>query len=288
MTEMKTKHQLTSQSQYQAERVAQFFDAYGMREWDRLVQDPTNDVSLHIYTHYLEQYIGPNQKVLEIGAGAGRFTQVLARLGARIVVSDLSRVQLDLNKQHAQQYGFVSAVEQWVQVDMCDMSRFASESFDRVVAYGGPLSYVLDQRDTALHECLRVLKRGGLLILSVISLWGSAHRRLDGVLATPAEINKQITDTGDILPEMIPDREQYFHMFRARELRNWLRRTGVKILAMSASDCLSTGWGMMLEEIRKDEAKWNELMRMEVEACSEVESLNMGMHTIAVVRKERE
>jgi 2-polyprenyl-3-methyl-5-hydroxy-6-metoxy-1,4-benzoquinol methylase len=277
--------QPTSSGQYDAEQVARFFDAYGIREWNRLVQNPAQEVSLHLHTHYLEQYVRPGQRALEIGAGAGRFTQILARLGVRIIVGDLSQVQLDLNRQHAVQYDFASAIESWEQVDICDMARFTSETFDCVVAYGSPLGYVLDQRDMALAECLRVLKPNGLLILSVASLWGSAHRHLDGVLSIPASINQQITTTGDILPGMIANREQFFHMFRASELRQWLEEADVKILAMSASDCLATGWGEMLKTIRNDAEKWEELLRMEVEACAERESWNMGMHTIAVARK---
>src|SRR5262245_16978493 len=200
---MNIHQQPTSSRQYDARQVAKFFDAYGIREWNRLVKDPANEVSLHIHTYYLEQYVVAGQRVLEIGAGAGRFTQVLARLGARILVGDLSQVQLNLNQQHADQYGFTAAIEAWEQMDMCDMSRFAPESFDCVVAYGSPLGYVLDQRDKALAECLRVLKSGGFLLLSVVSLWGSAHRHLDGVLGIPASINRQITDSGDILPGMI-------------------------------------------------------------------------------------
>jgi len=84
---------------------------------------------------------------------------VLARLGVRIVVADLSQVQLEMNLQHANQYDFASAIEAWVQMHICDMARFAPESFDCVVAYGSLLGYVLDQRDKALAECLCVLKR---------------------------------------------------------------------------------------------------------------------------------
>ena len=216
--------QSASSGQYNGAQVARFFDAYGIREWNRLVQSPVQEISLYIHTHYLEKYVKPGQRVLEIGAGAGRFTQILARLGVSIVVGDLSQVQLDLNKQHAAQYDFASAIEDWVQIDICDMSRFVSESFDSVVAYGNPLGYVLNQRDRALAECLRVFKPGGLLILSVASLWGSAHRHLDRVLSTPASINRQITRTGDILPGMREDREQFFHMFRAAELYEWLKQ----------------------------------------------------------------
>jgi len=56
------------------------------------------------------------------------------------------------------------------------------------MAYGGPLSYALDQRVKALKECHRVLKQGGYLLLSIMSLWGTMHRFLDGVLKVPMEL----------------------------------------------------------------------------------------------------
>jgi 2-polyprenyl-3-methyl-5-hydroxy-6-metoxy-1,4-benzoquinol methylase len=275
-------------SHYSSEWVARYFDDYGIREWNRLVETPVDEVSLYIHTHYLRQYVPAGAHVLEIGAGPGRFTQVLAELNARILVADVSQVQLDLNKHHAQEYGFAHAVEDWQQLDICDMNRFGSESFDAVVAYGGPLSYVLDKRDAALHKCIRVLKDDGMLLLSVMSLWGAAHRYLDGVLATPIAANRKITDSGDITPETLAEHEHYMHMFRAEELREWLTRAKLKVLAMSASNCLSLGWNDQLKEIRSDEEKWNELLRMELEACAEAGSLNMGTHIIAVTRKRSE
>jgi len=130
---------------YDSDEVAKHFDDFGTREWNRLLETPVDEVSLFIHTHYLKEYVRPGSRVLEIGAGAGRFTQILANLGGRVLVADISQVQLDLNRQHAHQYGFAHAVEDWQQVDICDMGRFESESFDSVVAYGGPLSYALDR-----------------------------------------------------------------------------------------------------------------------------------------------
>lgn len=122
-------------SNYDAAGVARYFDDLGIREWNRLLQTPVDEVSLHIHAHYLTKYVRPGSRVLEIGAGAGRFTQVLADLGARVLAADVSQVQLDLNRQHAHQYGFAHAVEDWQQVDICDMRRFEPGSFDAVVAY---------------------------------------------------------------------------------------------------------------------------------------------------------
>jgi len=282
---MSRSDQPNTTSSYSAEWVASYFDEYGIREWDRLARSPVDEVSLHIHTHYLKEYTLPGARTLEVGAGAGRFTQVLAGLGARVVVADISQVQLDLNRQHAQQHGFAHAVEDWRQVDICDMACFESESFDCVVAYGGPLSYVLERRDQALRECMRVLSPDGTLLLSVMSLWGSAHRHLRGVLLIPAENNRQIIESGDLLPETQGEGGHYCHMFRAGELCELLAQAGLTLTAMSASNCLSLGWDDSLQEIRADDEKWTELLRMELEACAEVACLGMGTHLIAVARK---
>ena len=270
---------------YEPEQVARYFDRYGIAEWNRMTATPVAEVSLHIHRHYLMQHIAPVMRVLEIGAGAGRFTQVLAGLGARIVVGDLSQEQLRLNREHAQRYNFAAAVEDWLQIDICDMSALPTDDFDAVVAYGGPLSYVLEHRDLALQECLRVLKPDGLLYLSVMSLWGSAHHSLKGVLGIPREINRQIIATGDISPVTYPERDNYMHLFRADELRNWLEAAGVHILALSASNFLSLNWDDTLTEIRNDPEKWEALLNLELEACAEAGSLNAGTHILAVVKK---
>ena len=280
------KEQVYLSSKYDPEAVAFHFDDFGIQEWERLIQSPAHEVNLYVHTHYLEKYVSKGKRVLEIGAGAGRFTQVLARLGAQIVVADISSVQLELNRRFASEFGFEQAVLDRQQVDICDLSRFESESFDYVVVYGGPFSYVLDKRDVALAECLRVLRPNGLFLLSVMSLWGSAHENLSSVLSLPISVNQKITSTGDLSPATFPERKRNFmHMFRANELMTWLEQNGLLLLDISASNCISLTWSEMLKEIRTDAEKWDELLRMELEACADDGCLNMGTHLIAVVKK---
>lgn len=273
-------------AQYDPNAVIRHFDEYGHQEWDRLVQSPMHEVNLHVHTHYLEKYIAPGDRVLEIGAGPGRFTQVLARLGAQIVVGDISNVQLELNRRFAAELGFDQAVLDRQQVDICDLSPFESNSFDCVVVYGGPFSYVLGRRDLALSECLRVLSPGGVLLMSVMSLWGTIHGFLDGVLTTPVNANRKIISTGDITPATFPERKgNFMHLFRVDELMRWLEKFPLELVDLSASNCLSLAWNEMLKEIRNDREKWDELLRMELEACAEPGCLNMGTHLIAVAKK---
>jgi SAM-dependent methyltransferase len=280
------KDRASSASEYSPEAIATYFDEYGLREWNRLVETPVDEVSLYLHTHYLEKYIVPGMWVLEIGAGAGRFTQVLAKLGARVWVADISPGQLALNRQFAQELGFAAAIQDWRQVDICDLSGFQDASFDSVIAYGGPFSYVLDRRDLALKECLRVLKPGGLLLASVMTLWGAAHRHLDGVMSLPPEVNQKITGSGDLTPENYPGRkDRFMHLFRAREARDWLVQGGAEIVTMSASGCLCIGWTELLKTFRQDPARWEELLRMELEASAEPGALELGTHLICAARK---
>src|SRR5215475_10390325 len=104
---------LDVQSRYNPDRVAQFFDAFGVQEWYRLIENPTKEVALHVHAHYLQKFVCNGDRVLEVGAGAGRFTQILAELNTHIVVSDISSVQLNLNQQHAEEYRYASSIESW-------------------------------------------------------------------------------------------------------------------------------------------------------------------------------
>ncbi|MCC6245834.1 MAG: class I SAM-dependent methyltransferase [Gemmatimonadaceae bacterium] len=272
---------------YNRESVAKYFDEFGDREWTRLQETPLAEVKLHVHAHYLRQYIAPGSHVLDIGAGAGRFTQILASLGASVAVADISPVQLALNKTYASAHNFAAAVTEWTEADICELSRYADSTFDAVVCYGGPLSYVFERRSEALNELCRVTKPGGYLFLSVMSLWGTIHEKLPGVLATDAADNARIVATGELRFDSAEGNRHQCHLFRADEFRALLRTTGWEVLALAASNCLSTAWGAPLEHIRADESRWAELLAMEVEATQESGCVDAGSHMIAVIRRPR-
>ncbi len=187
---------------YDREQTAKAYDAYGEQEWDRHEKAPMHRVSFHVHRHYLTEFIHRGDRVLEAGAASGRFTVELARLGARIVVTDISAGQLELNVANVGEAGLESAVEARELADIVDLNGYPDGSFDAVVCYGGPLSHVMDRADEALGELLRVTKPGGHVLLGVMSRHGALHAFLTGADAEIEEFGldemQAIYETGDL------------------------------------------------------------------------------------------
>src|SRR5262245_7013183 len=144
---------------YDAEHIARFFDQYGAREWDRFDASPMDRVNLEVHLRFLREHIPRDARVLDAGAGPGRFTLELARLGATVVAGDISPGQLAL---HAEKTACVEeSIESRQLLDIRELGRFDDQSFDAVVCFGGPLSYVLGEAETALEELIRVTRSSG-------------------------------------------------------------------------------------------------------------------------------
>jgi SAM-dependent methyltransferase len=272
---------------YTPSSIAAYFDRLAHGEWQRYDQSALGAVHFHIHDHYLRRFIAPGSRVLEIGAGPGRFTATLHQLGCRVVVGDISPVQLALNREYGQAHGFGASVEAWLDLDICELGALPAASFDAVVAYGGPLSYVFERREDALRGCRRVLRPGGVLLASVMSLWGTLHRHLAVLRDHPLDKTRRIIESGDLTPETDPASEHHCHMYRSDEFVALLDRHGFSLLALSASNTLSTNLEPLVQEIRQDPARWAALLDVELTASAQPGYVDGGTHLVAVARRNQ-
>ncbi len=272
---------------YDPAYIAQFYDDYGEQEWERLETTPANRVSFHVHRWFLQQYIRPGDHVLEIGAGPGRFTIELARLGARITVGDISPKQLDLNRIKVGEAGVEEAVAERHVLDVVDLSRFSNEQFDAVVCYGGPVSYVFDRADDAIGEMLRVTKANRYVLLSVMSLLGTTRRFMPGVLETADQFGldaiQRIIASGDLAG--LSGQRHECRMYRWSDLSALLGRHSGTVVAASAANFLSTQHEELVASLIDDATLWQAFLDWELDFCREPGALDGGTHIIAVVQR---
>lgn len=269
---------------YDPKGAAAFFDAYGEREWTRFDDGRTGIVSLEIHRHYLTRFVRRGDRALDVGAGPGRFTIELARLGADVSVADISPGQLELNRAHAESAGVT--VRERVVADVCDLSHFDDQTFDAVVCYGGPLSYVLDRADDAVGELMRVAKRGAHVLVSAMSLVGSFLHGLPIVLQQRTQLGpralEDVLRTGVIGPELSGG-HLTMRLFRSRELRELFARHPCELVAISASTLSDRTHHELVASL--DEETRDALVAAEIELAAEPGAVDAGSHMIIVVRR---
>jgi ubiquinone/menaquinone biosynthesis C-methylase UbiE len=267
-------------SDYERDHAAAFFDEYGEREWTRFEDGRTPPQSVAVHLEHLRRFVKQGDRVLDVGAGPGRFTIELAELGAEVVVADISPQQLEQNRRRLAEAGLEDHVLERVLADVTDLSQFEDASFDAVVCYGGPLSYVVDRAEEGVAELLRVTRPGGHVLLSVMSLIGTVvhftEMLLDLVRRDGVEPNEAIVRTG-----LLPQGEGYGHLpmklYRWSELETLLSRHGTIVAASAAG---------LLPALYPKEPELREFVdRVELELASEPGALSCGQHLLAVVRK---
>jgi len=265
---------------YDPAYIASFYDAYGEREWERLEGSVMDRVNFEVHKRLLDEFVRPGDRVLEVGAGPGRFTLELARIGARVVVGDISPGQLELHAEKTA--GVEDAVEARELMDVVDLSRYDDERFDATVCYGGAISYVFDHAERAVSELLRVTKPGGPVLLSVMSTVGTTRAFFSffpGLVERfGTEANEQIFRTGVLEGEI--NNGHNMRMYRWRELEQLILRAGARVVAASAANFLSVG--------NEDafETDWPRYLEWEIEACREPGALDGGTHIVAVIVRD--
>jgi ubiquinone/menaquinone biosynthesis C-methylase UbiE len=262
------------------ERAAQFFDQYVELEWTRFDDERTPSTSLDVHLEYLRRYVSAGDRVLDVGAGPGRFTIELARLGASIVVADISRGQLEANRLKVADAGLDDAVSDRVVADVVDLP-FDDASFDAAVCYGGPISYVVDRAGDAIAELARVTRPGGHVLVSVMSLVGAGQTYVDAVLEVAGRYGIELTErifTTGFLPQGPDLGHLPMKLFRWRELRELLEPHG-EIVAASATGLLRPS------KDPEDPALRALLARIEIELAREPGALDCAPHMLAVLRR---
>lgn len=110
---------------------------------------------------YIEKYLRPGMRILEIGAATGRYSHALARMGYAVDAVELVQHNIDIFRQKTRPDEQITIR----QGDARDLSFLADASYDLTLLLG-PMYHLFTVEDQmrALSEALRVTKHGGILM----------------------------------------------------------------------------------------------------------------------------
>ena len=266
------------------------YDNYGEREWTRLEKDGQGELLYHVHHDILERYINPDDSVLEIGAGSGRYTKDIVKMCKELIVGDISTHQIEFNKSKMKELLLFDKIKSFHVLDVLDMGIFEDSRFDCIVCIGGVINYLLDKEKDGIVEMLRVLKTGGKLIVGAMSLIGASLYYFDGIKHEKdllgLEATRWLLETGIQDEEHYPvPSKHYVHMMRSTELDALFAQFPVNIIEKSSAGLYTQAGDTALENVRQDTELWQLIIEKEIAFTKLQGTLDCGMNIIYVVQK---
>lgn len=145
--------------------VGEYYDQNPQEEWDRLGRHKI-ELAVTMRT-FAEYFPSPPAVILDVGGGPGRYSIALAQKNYTVTLMDISQKSLEFAREKAQEAGV--EVAGYVHGNALTLP-FPEGMFD-IILLMGPLYHLhtTEDREKALHEAARVLKRGGLICASFVT-----------------------------------------------------------------------------------------------------------------------
>ena len=132
----------------------------------RLTKSRQGQLEYFVTMNYIHRFLKPGDRILEIGAGTGRYSIALAREGYRVSSVELVGSNLTELKKNAAGLDKLEAR----QGDALDLGRYEDGSFDVTLSFGPMYHlYETEEQKKALDEAIRVTKPGGILLVAFLS-----------------------------------------------------------------------------------------------------------------------
>lgn len=194
-------------------------------QYDERYVGPRWDLYDHVTLHVAGTHMPPAPaRVLDAGAGSGKFALKLLRLGHDLTLLDPSEEMLAVARRKIET-SLPGAKAQFVPGTI-EKLPFPDAAFDFVFCEGDPLSYCITTHRDAAKEIMRVLRPGGGFYASLDNRW---HYALAMIAMGHAEQGLAAAETGAATdPYGVP-----VHAFRADEIRDVFHQAGAADVQVS-------------------------------------------------------
>lgn len=229
-------------------------------------------------THYIEKFLKKDSKILEVGAGTGRYSLYYASKGYSVSAVEYVAHNIEILKSKITSDMNIDAI----QGDALDLSGFNDNSFD-VTLVLGPLYhlYTLEDQRKAIAEAIRVTKEDGIIAIayltsdSIMTSWAlKNHHLIDGM-------NKDFDENF----KMINYPDGVFAAFYIAEFKKIMSEFNVELLHNVATDGMSHHYESSIDSLNDEEFKtW---IKYHLSTCEREDLQGYSNHMLYICKKNK-
>ncbi|MBM7615861.1 class I SAM-dependent methyltransferase [Alkaliphilus hydrothermalis] len=255
-------------------------------ECERLSTNSARKIEFIISSRILDNYITKNDRILDVAAGTGIYSFHYAEKGHDVFAMDLTpkHIQIIRDKLHS------SIKDLNIQTEVnnaIDLNIVKEEEFDTVLCFG-PIYHLVEAHDRrkCIDECLRVLKKGGILAIAYIN----KHYILPHLLSSSNRLPLTDSMIHKVIDEgVIRDGDSDCFWTDAffttpDDMEDFLKNFNVEIIDHVATDGLSPLLRNTIDEM--EEAEYQKWIEYQLKTCREKSILGSSNHGLVVCKKK--
>ena len=251
---------------------------YGTRNEDGRLLSKYGKIEFLTTMRYVQRYLEPQTKILEIGAGTGRYSLALADLGYELTAVELLEKHIDIFKTNIKPEHKISLK----QGNALDLSFIPDNSFDVTLLFG-PMYHLYNNNDKhrALAEAVRVTKNSGLVYIAYcvqdasIIQYGFQGGHMDELF------NNKSLDPDTF--KVISNPDEIFELYRREDIDELMAAFNVERLHYVATD-LFTQY-MRNTIIAMDDHVFDIYLKYHFTICERSDMIGVTNHSLDVWRK---
>lgn len=227
---------------------------------------------------YVEKYLRPGCRIIEIGAGTGRYSHALARRGYRVDAVELLEHNIEIFRRNTEEGEPVTIL----QGNALDLAAYADDTYD-ISLLLGPMYHLFNRDDQrrALAETVRVTKPGGIVFAAYcmgdasILQYGFVRGKIHEI------VEKCMIDTETF--ETFSNPWDIFELYRKEDIDALRRDLKVTQLHYVAADGYANHMIDTLENM--DEETYRLFLKYHLATCERPELTGYSNHTLDIFRK---
>lgn len=253
----------------------QFYNNY---DEDNRLRSKHGLVEFFTTIRYVEKYLRPGMRVLEIGAATGRYSHELARRGYTVDAVELVQSNIDIFNRNTKAGEDISVR----QGDARNLSYLADDTYD-VTLLLGPMYHLFTQEDQhkALSEAIRVTKPGGVVF---VAYCGNEATMVQYIFQRGMIAEQRYRAMIDpVTFKAASDPAEFFQLYRKEEIDELMTPFGMERLHYVASD-LATNYMREAVDAMDDEV-FDLYLKYHFSICERPDLVGASHHILDIFRK---